>query len=226
MYLLKDRRVKRIVAAVVACAWLSGCAHQLEIKNLSLYTPTMISSSASGTKVGLVAETITPEEGRLIVAIANALKRDGINLTYPFISTPENLHAVDYAVKVITNSQYMGSSWNFLINWPGFLIWAPAWHGYNYRALFKFDIDITDAKTNASMPRISAPVDLDIRHAALNRTWTEISWLEWSAIAFVGGLVFTRYDRSITPSLIDATENKIADYVASKITSAIAASKH
>jgi hypothetical protein len=46
--------------------------------------------------------------------------------------------------------------------------------------------------------------------------------LEWSVIAFIGGIVFTNYDKSVTPLLLDATEEKIADYVSSKIIAAIA----
>src|SRR3990167_4580450 len=104
--------------------------------------------------------TSSPEEERLVMATANALKRDGFKLTYPFYPSDENKAAVDFIVKLTTSSTYRGSGWNFLINWPGFLIWTPAWHGYNYGALFGFDADITNTKTNNSLPRISAPVHL------------------------------------------------------------------
>ena len=210
------------MAGLVAVALLtSSCAHSLEVKNLSLYRPELMSSQTKDIKLGMIGATTSPEEERLLADTVNALKRDGFKITYPFYASEENNKSVDFLVKTSTSSEYHGSGWNFLINWPGFLIWTPAWHGYNYRALYRFDVDITEPKTNISLPRLSIPIDLDIRHADMNRTWTEISWFEWSAIAFVGGLIFTRYDKSVTPLLLNAVENKLADYVASKIEAAV-----
>ena len=200
---------------------LQGCAHALEVTNLSLYKSSFITNRASAGKIGLSAVTTSPEEERFVIAVGNALKRDGFVVAYPFYPNEQSANSMDFLVKLTTSSEYKGSGWNFLINWPGFLVWAPAWHGYNYRVIYTFDADITTSKTGTQLPRITIPVDLDIRHADMGRTWTEISWLEWSVIAFAGGLAFTRYDRDITPQLVDATENKIADYVSSKIASTL-----
>lgn len=222
----KGWRVGVRTAGLLAVVFLAtGCAHTLEVKNIGLYKPMAISTPSSDIRVGLSAVTSGPEEERLVMAVANALKRDGFKVTYPFFVNEGSLPSVDYAVKLTTSSQYKGSGWNFLINWPGFLIWTPAWHGYKYRVVYGFDADITDTTTHSTLPRISSPVDLDIRHADIGRTWTEVSWLEWSAIAFVGGLIFTRYDHDITPQVLDATETKIGDYVASKIAAVLISAK-
>jgi hypothetical protein len=217
-------RQHRYAALVTGCAFaLSSCAHSLDVKNLSLYKPDFINSQEQQIKVGVIGATNTPEEERLLLAAVNALKRDGFKVTYPFYAGEESRSTVDYIAKVSTSSEYKGSGWNFLINWPGFLVWTPAWHGYKYRALYTFDIDISHPATKTDLPRLSVPVDLDIRHADMNRTWTELSWLEYSVIAFVGGIIFTRYDKSLTPQLLLATESKIGDYMGSKIASNISA---
>lgn len=219
-------RVKREMALLVATLMgLAGCAHTLEVKNLDLYKAAFVSSQHASIKVGLIGVTSTPEEERLLMATANALKRDGFKVEYPFYLNDTNRSMVDFVVKVKTSSEYKGSGWNFLINWPGFLIWTPAWHGYNYQVIYAFDADITDTKTGASLPRVSMPIDLDIRHADMNRTWTELSWLEYSLIAFIGGIVFTRYDKSVTPQLINAIETRIGDYTSSKIGSTLIAAQ-
>jgi len=215
----------RLAGLLALALFATSCSHTLEVKNMGLYKPEFISTQGESLSIGLSAVTSTPEEERLVMALANALKRDGVKISYPFFPSGENRQSVDFAVKLTTSSEYRGSGWNFLINWPGFLVWAPAWHGYVYRVKYGFDADITDTKTNAALPRISAPVLLDIRHADMGRTWTELSWLEWSAIAFVGGLLFTRYDHDLTPQLVDATEIKIGDYVASKIAAALKAAR-
>lgn len=218
--------IKRVIALTLAALiGLSGCAHTLEVKNIDMYKAPFINSQHSDVKIGLIGVTSTPEEERLLTATANALKRDGFRVEYPFFLNDANRNTVDFVVKVKTSSEYRGNGWNFLINWPGFLVWAPAWHGYNYRVIYGFDVDITDVKTGNELPRISMPVDLDVRHADMNRTWTELSWLEWSAIAFVGGIIFTRYDTSVTPLLINAIETKIGDYTSSKIGSTLIAAE-
>lgn len=210
---------------ITSLCFAVGCAHTLEVKNMGLYKPEFISTDGQNIKIGLSTNSATPEENRLVMAVANAMKRDGLQVTYPFFPNEESLKTVDYTIRLSTTSEYKGSGANFLINWPGFLVWAPAWHGYKYSVTYGFDADITDAHSGATLPRISAPVALDIRHADMGRTWTELSWFEWSAIAFIGGLLFTRYDHDITPQLLDATENKIGDYVASKIAAALKSAK-
>lgn len=214
-----------IAALVFVMPILSGCSHTLEVKNMQLYKPQFVNAQGKSIRVGLSAVTSTPEEERLVMAIANALKRDGFQVTYPFYQKDDNLRSVDYIVKLNCSSEYKGSGWNFLINWPGFLIWTPAWHGYKYRAVYGFDADITNTRTNESLPRISSPVDLDLRHADMGRTWTELSWLEWGIIAFVGGILFTRYDHDVTPMVLDRAEYKIGDYVSSKIASSLISSE-
>jgi hypothetical protein len=216
----------KLVWLIAVALLTTGCSHTLEVKNIGLYKPEFVSTPPNPPLVGLSMATSSPEEERLVMAVANALKRDGFKITYPFYPTEENLRSVDYLVKLTTSSQYKGSGWNFLINWPGFVLWTPAWYGYKYRVVYGFDADITDTRTSAMLPRLSMPVDLDIRHADLGRTWTEVSWLEWSAIAFIGGLIFTRYDADITPELVDRTEQKIANYVASKIAVALTSNQN
>jgi len=59
------------------------------------------------------------------------------------------------------------------------------------------------------------------RHAAMGRTWTEVSWFEVSIIAFVGGVAFTGYDESVTPEFISAVSPNYGAYVSRKIMDAI-----
>ena len=221
----KHAVAKRTLGLLATAALITSCAHPLEVKNMGLYKPTFINNATTGKKIGLSTGTIKPDEERFVIAIANSLKRDGFKVEYPFYPQEDNLQSIDYLIRLTTSSQYKGSGWNFLINWPGFLIWTPAWHGYKYKVLYGFDADITDTRANESLPRISTPVELNLRHADMGRTWTELSWLEWSAIAFIGGIVFTRYDHDVTPLLLDHAEYKVGDYVASKIASSLASAE-
>ena len=51
-----------------------------------------------------------------------------------------NSSMVDFIVKLDIPTEYKGSGWNFLINFPGFLIFTPAWNGYVYKVNHTVDI--------------------------------------------------------------------------------------
>lgn len=213
--------LRSAMALIVLTVFVTGCAHPLTMKNINSYKPGFVNSEFTNSTVGLNATTNTPEEERLIMAVANDLKKNGFKVTYPYYSNQTTNGSVDFFIKINTSSQFKGSGMNFFINWPGFLIWAPAIFGYSYTAKLDFDVDIIDNKHNTTLPRLAIPIELKIRHADINRTWTEISWLEFSVIAFIGGLCFISYDHSVTPLVIDSAENKLGSYVGSKIASSL-----
>lgn len=206
---------------IILTVFVSGCAHPLTVKNIGMYKPEFVNSQNLGHKIGLVSSTESPVDERLLMTTANALKRDGFNVICPFYSNGNNHSEVDYIVDLNLSSEFKGSGANFWINWPGFLIWTPAWHGYKYGADFDVMANIVNTDSGNEVCSLDFPIDLDIRHAAMNRTWTEISWIEWSAIAFVGGLMFMKYDETVTPLLMDKYEHRLGEYISSKIAKSI-----
>src|SRR3990172_12396236 len=132
---------------------MGGCAHPLVIKNLDSYRAYGVSSFEKPLKIGIATDATEPEQKRLMDGIANALGGYSAQVVMPYQANSQK--EVDFIAHVDIQTEYKGSGWNFLINWPGFLIWTPAWHGYNYRALYGFDADITNTRTNESLPRIS-----------------------------------------------------------------------
>ena len=213
------KRMLSVLLCLVVVA--AGCSHPLTLQNLSSYKAGFVNTARIKSIIGISATTNTPEEERLMMAVANAFKRDGVSVIYPFYTNEESLKKVDYILKIATSSEFKGSGMNFLINWPGFLIFAPALFGYSYTASFNFDADIIDVKKNRTLPRISLPIEIKFRHASTNRTWTEISWFEVSVIALIGGIVFVQYDESVTPVLMNSLEYKLGDYVESKLIAAV-----
>ena len=145
-------------------------------------------------------------------------QKNGISVVYPYYSNTASTPDVDYVAKINFLEEYKGSGMNFLVNFPGFLIFAPALFGYGYTVKYDYNIDLTTQETGESFPRLNIPIELKVRHAAPNRTWTEISWFEVGVIALIGGIVFVSYDESVTDLVLDQYENKLGDYVASKLT--------
>jgi hypothetical protein len=154
---------------------------------------------------------------RLIKATANSLSRCA-NVVLPCPADQK----VDYLVEISPKSEYKGSFWNwFPINWPGFLIFTPAWNGYAYKANYDFDMVIRKPEKGEQIASFSVPIHLKVRHADIDRTWTEIGWLEWGVIPLVVGPFFTAYDPDVTDQAMDKTEVQLGEYLAEKIISRI-----
>lgn len=204
----------RIIAGIIIASFISGCTHQLDIKNLNTYRSTSLISLPEQARVGIVADSYDMEGRRLVKEIAESLQKYNIWTTTSAILNKESL---DYIATVTVDSNYKGSGWNFLINWPGFLIFTPAWHGYNYTIEHHVSVLITDAKSGAQICSVITPIDLDIRHAAINRTWTGVGWLEFGIIPLVGGFFFMQYDDSVTPIAHDKALPVVSDFIAQEI---------
>lgn len=192
-----------------------GCSHQLEVVNMASYRNVSLVRPKEQMKVGLNPATNKVASQKIVKGVRNALSEQGALTICPY-----NKHGqseVDYRAKISVASEYSGSGWNFLINWPGFLIFTPAWHGYIYYADYDVQVVLIDAHKDKTIDSFSVPAKFDIRQAEIDRTWTEVGWLEWGVIPLVGGVVFTSYDADITPELLRTIKQPLGDYIAHKI---------
>lgn len=205
----------RLSVLAVALLLLAGCAHRLEVKNLRNYQTYNMSALEQPLAIGIVPAPMNKEERRLVNGIGYALKKYSPNSILPY--APGSQQKVDVVADISIKSRYYGSGMNFLINFPGFLVWAPAWNGYIYNASYTMDIRLTRADDGALITSWPMTIDLDLRHAEIDRTWTEISWFEVGAIAFIGGVAFIQYDDDVTPLLIDEVTMPLGNYIAEEI---------
>jgi len=194
---------------------LSGCVHPLVINNMSTYQTSGITSFDKPLKIGIVNDTTEPEQKSILSGIANALSSYSAKIVMPY--APNSQNPVDIIANIDIETAHDGSGWNFLVNFPGFLIFAPAWNGYLYEVKYTINCTLTKGANKDAIDQFKIPIVLDIRHASYNRTWTEISWFEVGAIAFVGGLVFITYDDNVTPLVMEKTENPLGKYIAQEI---------
>jgi len=195
---------------------LSSCAHQLTVLNLSDYHSSGRVDLPRTATIGVLSGEIDPSAVNLVDGIAMGLGRSGAQILSPY--RPASDKPADLVATIGITAKYDGSGTNFWINFPGFLIWTPAWNGYVYKADFHVHVDLakgSDPKT--VIGTLDLPVNLDLRHAEMDRTWTEVSWFEVGIIALVGGIVFQRYDTDVTPLLMKEIERPIGEYIANKI---------
>ncbi len=214
---MKLLRLSVVVLAGVVLA--SGCAHQLEVRDLNSYQNMQLTPLDKPLTIGIVPSAGDFDSQRLIKGVGAALGKYLATVSLPY--SPTGGKEADVVASIAIRPQYRGSGWNFLINWPGFLIWAPAWHGYMYEANYDIGITLANGNDNSRIDSWSIPINLSLRHAETDRTWTEIGWLECGVIPFVGGIVFTQYDPDVTPILVDRISGPIGDYIAQEIVNRI-----
>jgi len=205
-----------------ATTLLGGCAHSLDIKNLDAYRAHGLAQLDRPLTIGIQSDSDDTERCRLLDGVAAALGRSSAQVVMPY--GPNSQKPVDVIAAIDIQTRHEGSGWNFLINWPGFLIWTPAWNGYIYEVNYTVNGTLIDAATKKPIDQFQLPIALDIRHADTHRTWTEISWLEVSAIAFVGGLLFMDYDEAVTPLVSDRVETPLGKHIAHEVVNRINAS--
>jgi hypothetical protein len=195
-----------------------GCSHQLEVKNIAQYQvpkPTALKAKRS---IGIVPSTENASDTMMVNSVADSLRRS-CDVVMPY--TKDASREVDYIADINLKSSYDGSGVNFLITWPGFLIFAPVWNGYNYEIKHDFNVKIDDVKTNKNIPPFTVHVLLDIRHADFDRTFWSMGggWLMpgLSAVALIAGPFHTMYDTDVTPLAAEKAASSVGEYVAQEI---------
>lgn len=197
---------------------ISGCYHPLEITNIDEYYAAPVLPLKERQAVGVASlDSVDPMKGRYVSAIIDALERSGSfdRVIYPY---NEAVHKdiTQTVMSIGVEPKYSGSGRNFLINFPGFLIFAPAIWGYEYHADIDTKVKISRRSTGA--PRdIVVTTNYVFRQAEIDRTWTEVGWLEWGIIPLIGGFAFMEYDPDVTREFIAKVSPSYGAFVANKI---------
>lgn len=214
----------RCFAVLLALSTLSliGCTHSLHINNLEDFSSPPSTPIKEPLRLGVSSKSdMDPQNRKYVAAIVEALQKDNrmVNIVYPY-NHAIHKDAVDAVVDITINPRYSGQGSNFFVNFPGFLIFAPAVWGYGYNADLETVAAVTNLK-NGTSQQVTIPCHYRFRHASIYRTWTEVGWLEVGLIPFIGGIAFTSYDDGVTEEFITKVSPSYGPYVADKIVLAI-----
>jgi hypothetical protein len=216
----RKRACKGFAAAgLLALVFLSGCSHPLEVKNLNSYKSMELQSLPKRVSVGIIPQANDQPSKDLVKGVARELAQYSVDVVMPYQSATSR--QVDVVASLDIGSEYKGSGWNFLVNFPGFLVFAPAWNGYIYKADYDVQVSLLDREKGSQIGSFTLDFPLDLRHSEIDRTWTQVSWLEVGIIAAVGGIAFTQYDPDVTPLLGEKIERPLGDHIAREIVNRI-----
>ncbi len=206
---------KICLASVLLAVILAGCTHPMRVTNLDRYHNRTMISLEERLRIGIRASAADLSGHRMIHAISRNLLKYNAQSTTAFDDSHE---FIDVIAHISVVSRQRGSGWNYWADFPGFLIWFPAWHGYNYRVQYDIDVTLNDAKTGSLINSFYVPVDLDVKHADISRTWvTGVAWPTLGLTALIGGLPHMMYDETVTPLVDQLAAPVLADYVAQQI---------
>ena len=208
--------VMRAVVITAACIAMAGCTHQLACKNMGDYRSTALGTVSKPLTIGIVPNGGDEYGDQLIRYIRESLiLKYNAKVILPYL--PGSSEPADIVTTVSVKPGYKGSGWNFLVNFPGFLVFVPALNGYVYEVSYDTSVVLEKTADSTTIETFDVPIKLNLRHADINRTWTEVSWLEWGVIAFVGGIAFIQYDTSVSPILMKDLGPQLGEYLATEI---------
>lgn len=213
--------MKRLIFSqplLLLAAILGGCTHPMTIKNLSTYQSKTSISLEQQQLIGLHAKAADINGHRLIYAIERDLLKYNAKSTTVVTEDLDKDLSLDILADISVLAHQRGSGWNFWADFPGFLIWFPTWHGYNYKVMYDIDIKLNDARSKKLIEQMFIPVRLNVKHADIHRTWVDgVAWPTLGLTALIGGLPHMNYDENVTPLVELEVAPILADYVAQEI---------
>ncbi len=211
---MKLRFIVNWITLILIATFAVGCSHQLKVVNTNEYVA-RAPYIKNEIVVGTIAASSMQEEKFIEYTIDELRGIGNIKVLYPYVKNDEK--PVDYVLSLNANVNYGGSPSNFFISWPGFLIFAPAWHGYNYNADIMTDISVLNFDSGEIIASQKYQTKYKCVQSEFDRTWIELGWLEVSILPFIGGICFTQYDDDITDSFNQALSRPYGNYIARKI---------
>jgi len=109
------------VAALAVAVLLSGCSHPLTVKNLNSYTNLGMTSLEKNLSIGIITKTGDIHCDKLIKGVGEALGKYSADIILPY-NNHSSSRKVDVVANISIRPEYNGSGWNFLVNFPGFLV--------------------------------------------------------------------------------------------------------
>ena len=198
-----------------------GCTYPLTILNEDEFQPSPCVPISLPVSLGYV-----PIGDRLCDGVPNRIGERafeyGVSRVRPVYGPGED---IDCVIRLSRTTDYRSSGVNFLITFPGFLIFAHAAFGYRYYVNIVTDSRLQDG-TGKYLGTATIETPYEIAYTSYARGSSSAAWGWCGFLLFpplwigsiVKGIVYAvRYDREATPDFERAAEPSYTSFVASKV---------
>jgi hypothetical protein len=210
------RRIFGLSAVLLTTAALGGCTHSMQVKNLHAYSKS--ASAPKSLKLALDTTSGKADESELAAFVQESLQKHSAVERVVVGPGPQDFHP-DLVVSVAPHTSYEGSGWNYIVSFPGFLLFTHAWNGFVYKANVVTDVSV---RTPGGAPPLTRTLQAqyDLRHCDFGRgAWTSSGWYMpgWGATNLVVGAFMIPYDDDATPDFLKEVRDAYGQYVANSI---------
>lgn len=216
--------VKTLLIVILAGVQI-GCSHSLEITNSDKYLRSkQLSNYDQGLVIGITQFSGNSNEiwfrNKLIEEVRRSPLSDGIVTNYSHASNIGRDVEPDILIDLDPSVKYRTSLINFPINWPGFIIFTPAWNGFVYHADINTHYEILTPE-GESIAESTIRTHYNIRQAEFDRTvWSNgIGWLVDPVFIPIGSGIYdaTFFDKDVIPKFRRRVEDNYTSYVMGRI---------
>lgn len=220
------------VALAAISILISGCTHQMTVKNLNDYY-TSPTTNPSRVDVALAPYRGPYELSLFYQKTAAALGMHPsvrmVRVNWSPKRTEKDFNP-SHIVYLAINANYEGSGWNYPITFPGGYFFVCAITGYVYYANLTTDISASpicndadlykESTKNNQIINESIPMKFSLRHCDFTRGfWSGTAWWfpGWGLHNIITGFVFIGYDPDATVPFVQKSADVYGNYIADKI---------
>lgn len=202
------------LALGVAVFGLLGCSSELAWTNSGAYRTVAFDTSREGLLVLLENASSTEESELLCLQVAQALAtRGGYRVRY---MAAGNVKA-DVRLRMSVTAQHRGKVSNIFVSFPGYLIFTQGWLGNGYTVDYDVTCAITNAVTGESIGTVRVPIQMELRHTDVGRSWADCLIWPVAPLSLINGLYCTTYDKDITPQLNTLAYPTLGEHIAAQL---------
>jgi len=197
---------------------VTSCTHAMHVKNLDQYSKT--ASAPRKLIIAIEDRSANPDEHEYFAFVQEALAThpDVRQVALTRWNEPAEV-TPDVIVKVHPEPHYDGSGWNYLITFPGFLVFTHAWNGFVYHADIVTGIEVSLPESQAHSTQ-DVRTTYDMRHCDFARgALTSSAWYTpgWGGLNLIFGFFMIKYDTDATPEFHKEVRSAYGQYIANSI---------
>jgi hypothetical protein len=207
--------MRRILMMLLVISLTLGCTYALKVTNEGDFEP------ETTTLLRQVKLGVLNNNDELLSDVVNKLQMDPNIAEIKLLNEKNSDVDVDYKQKLERKARYRASGQNFVITFPGFILFAHAWAGYKYY------VDITTNSTLLSkdgkiLRRAAFKTPYEIRYTSFARGAISslCGWIlpPYGGLDIIAGAFFAgSFDHRGTEEFYDKVKDSYSSYIASKI---------